>query len=110
MRVKLRDERMKMNILRNAKHLASSDDQLLTQVYIKKDMTHIEMQEDRKLREELKARREETRESKGDAHWIIRRGRVVNTTRPRRLIEEPPRETTTLAADQLQEGAQAISQ
>ena len=90
LRVKLRDERMKMNILRNAKNLARSDDQLLTQVYIKKDMTFTERQEDRKLRDELRARREEIRQNGGDAHWIIRRGKVVNTTRPGRQTETPP--------------------
>ena len=43
-------------------------------------------QRDRKLR----ARREEIRQSGGDAHWIIRRGKVVNTTRPGRQTETPP--------------------
>ncbi len=98
---------MKMNVLRNAKILARSDDQLLKQVYIKKDMTYIEMQEDRKLRDELKARREEARESGGDARWIIRRGKVVNTTRPGRQTEAAPRETNKPMANQPQETTQA---
>jgi len=99
--VKLPDERIKMKILRLAKQLAQSEDQLLRNVYIKKDLTFKERQEDRRLREELKARRMEATENDTSAKWIIRRGKVIDTTRaPSQL----PRQQKT------QEGATGTSQ
>ena len=91
-----------MNILRNTKNFARSGNQLLTQVYIKKDMTFTECQEDKNLRDGLNARREEARDSRGDAHWIIHRGKVVNTSRTGRETEAPPRESTKSVADMSQ--------
>ena len=54
LRVKLPDEKLKMKILRNAIQLSRTADDYLQTVFINKDMTRMEMKEDKKLREQLK--------------------------------------------------------
>ena len=81
LQIKFPDERMKMRILRPAKQLAQSDDDLLKNVYIKKDLTFKEMQEDKRLRGELKTRRAESTENGSNTRWIIRNGKVINTSK-----------------------------
>lgn len=81
LRIKLPEESLKWEILRQAKNLANSSDPLVKQIFIRRDMTYMEREEDRKLRQELRERRAESTELQDGARWIIRRGRVMNVAR-----------------------------
>ena len=88
LRVKLPDEKLKMKILRNAIQLSRTADDYLETVFIKKDMTRMEMKEDKKLREQLKEIRAESLQKMDGAKWKIHRGKIVNTTRQTLIIPE----------------------
>ena len=69
--VKLETESQKMDILRNAKKLRMSEEH--RRVYINKDLTETERMSDRKLREELRERRN----GEGNGRFVIRKGKVI---------------------------------
>lgn len=111
LRVELADNRSKSKVLRNAKYLAASEEEYLRKVFINKDMTFLERQEDRKLRQELRAKRDQAKEAGEKAKWIIRRGKLTkvrdSNTEPSVQVcedEEKTTTSTTLNQDKL-EGA-----
>ena len=89
--VKMANEEERLRVLRNAKRLRYSEE--FQRVYIDRDMTAMEREKDKKLRKELKEKRE-----KEDAWYIIRKGKVIraeeiNRTEPERSnareVEQP---------------------
>ena len=77
LRVELVDNKSKGTVLRNANHLAASEEEFLRKVLITRDMTFLERREDRKLRQELKVKRDQAKEAGDRAKWIIRQGKVT---------------------------------
>ena len=84
LRVKLSDEAEMRRVLRQAKNLARAEDELLKEIFIRKDMTPMERKEDYELRKRLKTKREESSQTGDGIRWIIRRGDIVNATPQRR--------------------------
>ena len=78
--VKLSDEAEMRRVLRQAKNLARAEDELLKEIFIRKDMTPMERKEDYELRKRLKTIREESSQNGDGIRWIIRRGDIVNAT------------------------------
>ena len=72
LRVKLLDEKLKMKVLRNAIQLSRTADDYLQAMFINKNMTRMEMKEDKKLRKQLKNRYK---------RWTEQNVKIVNTTR-----------------------------
>lgn len=75
-KIKLRQESDKDKILKSAKKLKG------TNTYINRDMTPLERAEYRKLVMERKKKQVESESQGQKAHWIIRRGKVINAARP----------------------------
>lgn len=69
--VRLADKQQKYEILKNARKLASDNSEMFRRIYIGPDQTVAEREENRKLREELRRRREE-----GQTGWYIKQGRL----------------------------------
>ncbi len=93
-KIRIKEEADRTNILKSAKKLKGSV------IFINKDMTPLERAEHRKLVTERKRRQEQSDTQGLEAHWIIRRGQVVNVMRSERSQraavdkpqEEPPQE------------------
>ena len=84
LRVTLENVEVKKQILMKAKHLRDSVDGNLSKVFISPDLTPKEREANRKLREELKARRDQ------GENVVIRNGKIVDSKssfRPRGRIE-----------------------
>ena len=71
----------KAAVLRNAKKLANPTNPAY-KVYISPDMTKEERLQNQELVNELKARREESREKNENCHWAIKRKKVVKLPVP----------------------------
>ena len=69
--VTLTEERVKWELVKRSKRLKSADDGNLTDLIIGPDMTKKEREENARLREELKNKREQ------GGSWTIRKGKVV---------------------------------
>ena len=79
-KVKITNRTVRNEILKNSyKNLAklNKNSPKSEGVYINKDYTFAERQANKALREELKSKREETKEQ----DWVIRGGRIVKKTR-----------------------------
>lgn len=72
-------------LLAKAKNLKNAEDTVSKNCYIRRDMTRMEIEEDKKLVALRKTRRQES-EEKGDkeAVWIIRKGKVINLSQKTR--------------------------
>lgn len=81
LRVKLPEENDARRILRQAKNLARSEEEVLRKTFVRKDMTPTERREDYLLRTELKKKRAESTDKEDGKHWIIRRGNIVDVSR-----------------------------
>ena len=79
MKVRFKDEKTKWLVIKNAKNLAQVEE--MKKIFIKPDMTAAEREEDWRLRQELKKKRQESEEKQDGAKWIIRRNKVINTAR-----------------------------
>ena len=71
MLVKLSTKEEKFDILKNAKNLARTQDEVMKKVIITPDRTKKEQEKDKELRNELKRRREA-----GETGWFIQRGQL----------------------------------
>lgn len=89
-KIKLKLESDKTRILKSAKKLKG------TNTFINRDVTPSERPEFRKLVMERKRRQEESASKGQEAHWIIRRGKVINAARPDMLEED--RDLSVLSA------------
>lgn len=79
LRVKLESEKGKWRVIANTCKLAKIE--AYKNVYIKRDMTLVEREEDLLLRKELKEKKAESLKQLDGANWIIRKGKVTNITR-----------------------------
>ena len=71
--VKGKQEKLRGQMLRNAKKLRNTTKEQLKKIIITPDMTVKEREISRKLREDLRIRREA-----GEENLVIRRGKIVN--------------------------------
>ena len=102
MRVRFRTEETKWKVLRNAKKLANAGENLKN-IFIKKDMTLLEREQDYKLRQELKEKKLEATQQNNGKVWIIRRGKVIDVSRksnqkPEQEKDNPPSQKMTVTA------------
>ena len=81
LRVTVNDERTKWKILKMAKNLKDSGKEQYKEVYIKRDMTRMEREQDEKVRKQLREKRKEAEEKGQECKLIIRRGKLVNQKR-----------------------------
>ena len=77
LRVRVDDFNVKKQVLAKAKELKDERNSIWKKVYITPDLTFKEREENRKLRTELNARREN-----GEKDLMIRNGRIVKGNRP----------------------------
>ena len=70
--VRLKSEKMKWEILTNARKLKNAENQIMRKVGITKDMTKKEREDSMRLRMELKEKHE-----KGEGGWMIKNGKLV---------------------------------
>ena len=73
--IKLQDTKLKWEIIRNGKKIKDSRIEHLKRAVIVPDQTHKEREKNRKLREELKAKRDN-----GEEGWYIRKGQLVRNS------------------------------
>ena len=66
-------------VLKAARKLRDSTE--FKAIFVKKDSTPLERAEIKKLLEDRDKKRQETKKKGGNENWIVRQGRVVNTTR-----------------------------
>ena len=83
MKVKLKTKAMQQDMLKNAENLATSNDDVLKQCFLKPDMTKKEREERQKVVKELK-----DREKSGETDLVIFRDRVVKRRPPRQANTE----------------------
>jgi hypothetical protein len=88
MRVRLETEGDRKQVLTNAKKLSKSENDSFHRVFIKKDMTPMEREEDVRLRALRDKKRKESQEKGEDTVWVIRRNKVVSLSN-RRLAQPP---------------------
>ena len=77
--LKLKKEKTKWEILTNAKKLRNANSQVMKKVGIAKDMTKKEMEENSKLRKDLKERQD-----RGEKGWKIKNGKLIKAEIERR--------------------------
>lgn len=70
--VKLKEEKSKWDIIKNAKKLRDNQNHEIKRIGISLDMTEKEREKNRRLREELREKRA------GGGRWIIKQGEVIN--------------------------------
>ena len=101
LRVKLKEEKDKWKVISKSASLAQMTG-YMKRVYIKRDMTRREREEDQALRSELKERRMKSVQDADGARWIIRKGRVINLTREKKCHRSgtPPRNTDQIHLNQ----------
>lgn len=78
LRVCLKSEESQKDILANAKKLARSTVESSKKIFIKRDMTPLEREEDAKLRSLRDKKNKESQEKGEEITWIIRRNKVVS--------------------------------
>ena len=81
LKVELESEKEVINTLRAAKKLNQSSNPTMKNIYIKKDMTPLEREEQRKLVKMRDRLQQEADNKNLRATWIIRAGKVVNVYR-----------------------------
>jgi len=77
LRVTVKDEETKWKILKQAKNLTHSREEKFKTIFLKKDMTPTERQQDAELRKNLKEKKEQEERDNGTRRWIISKGRIV---------------------------------
>ena len=77
LRITVGSEEIKWNVLKQAKNLQAQGKEKYSTVYIKRDMTRLERDQDQQLRNDLAARRREEGEKGGTRKWTIWKGKVV---------------------------------
>ena len=77
LRLKVESEMAKNEILKVAKNLAIAKEDDTRKIYISRDMTPLEREQDKELRKELAEKRKEALDKGEQGRWIIRRGRVM---------------------------------
>ena len=77
LRVTVDSESSKWKILKESKNLTGSRKESFRTIYIKRDMTPLERDHDRKLRKQLLNRRGQSTDSGDNRKWIIRKGKIV---------------------------------
>ena len=76
--IKLKEEKIKHLVLKRAKKLKDEREEKYRKVFINRDMTPQEMEEEKKLVEELKTRRRN-----GEEGWFIKNGKLQREERQR---------------------------
>ena len=66
-----------MENIEAGKNLMHSREEKLETIFLKKDMTPTERQQDAELRKNLKVKREQEERDGGTRRWIIFKGRIV---------------------------------
>ena len=83
LRVTVEKEEIKWSVLKNAKNLTRSGKEQLRTVYVKRDMTPKERDQEACLRKELQEKRRLEEESGGQNQWIIWKGKIVKRRQPK---------------------------
>lgn len=77
LRISVPDEETKWKIIKDAKNLATLGKENRAKIYIKRDMTPLEREQDAVIRKKLVEMRQREEEKGGKEQWIIWRGKVV---------------------------------
>ena len=70
-------EGTKQNILIESKNLQASREETVKRIFMKKDMTPMEREQETSLKNQLSQKRMQSEESGDQTKWVIRKGRIV---------------------------------
>ena len=87
LRIKLKDQEMKKEILKNAYKINPKGTNVKSKVFINNDLTPAEREEDREMRKNAKEMNEKEREAKSGRVWVVRN---------RKIIEKPLKRMTRI--------------
>jgi hypothetical protein len=77
LRITVDSESTKWKILKESKNLQASGEEKVKRIFIKKDMTPMEREQDALLKNQLSQRRIQSVEGGDQTKWVIRKGKIV---------------------------------
>ena len=77
LRITVDSESTKWKILKESKNLPASREENIKRIFMKKDMTPMEREQDASLKNQLSQRRLQSEEAGDQTKWVIRKGKIV---------------------------------